>query len=733
MLFAPMSRRERQRRRHRHSGGGARPLFLGLGVVLATACIGVLGAVGWVISVATSAPSIDELKPINPGATSVVYAADGSRLGFIQSDVLRTEVPSEKIPQAMKDATVAIEDRRFFDHAGVDFEGLVRAAAKNITTGETVQGGSTLSMQLVRNLYTEDRERSGIDGYKRKIREAKLAEELENEHDKNWILTKYLNSIPYGTVGGQEAVGVQAAARVFFDKPASKLKLREAALLAGLPQAPSEYNPFLDKSSALRRRNEVLRAMATQGMISTAEAEKAISRGLGVEQSRYYTQRREQFFFDFVRQELIDKYGVDEVREGGLKIYTTLDLDLQEQARQAMADHLYYPDDPSSAIVSIDPSNGYIRAMASSSSYQNSKFNLAAQGHRQPGSTFKVMVLMEALRRGVDPDSTTYTSKPLNFTDPAWGPIDVSTYSDTYIGTQSITSATLASDNSIYMQLDLDLGPDNVKKTAEDMGITTKLDGYPSEGLGGLTLGVSPLEMANAYATIASGGYRNKPIAVTKVEFPDGRVENLGKPKRKKVFSDGVTYEATQILKQNILGGTGTAANISCPAAGKTGTTDDFRDAWFVGFTPELATSVWVGYPNEQVEMYSVHGISVAGGTFPAQIWGQYMSSAKGDFCGDFPLPDEPFTSTPFYGKYATTGAPTSTTDSYGTDPYVAPAPTDPAVPETPAPDTPEPPADTGTDGGGGYDPDLYEAPPQDAPDTQTPDVEAGGAAPPTP
>lgn len=727
-----MSRRDRQRRRGRHSSGSARPLLLGLGVIAATAGIAALGLVGWVVSVATSAPSIEELKPINPGASSIVYAADGTRLGFIQSDVLRTEIPGEKITQDMKDATVAIEDRRFFEHTGVDFEGLVRAATKNVTTGETVQGGSTLTMQLVRNLYTEDRARSGIEGYKRKIREAKLAEELENERSKEWILDKYLNSIPYGTVGGQEAIGVQAAARVFFDKPARKLKLHEAALLAGLPQAPSDYNPFTDKTVARERRNQVLRAMASQGFISTAEAEEAIAKPLGVEQSRYYTQRREQFFFDFVRSELIDKYGVDTVRRGGLEIHTTIDLDLQEQARQAMADHLYYPDDPSSAIVSIDPSNGYIRAMASSSSYQSSKFNLAAQGHRQPGSTFKVMVLMEALRRGVDPDATTYTSKRLDFTDPAWGPIDVSTYSDSYIGTTSITRATLASDNSIYMQLDLDLGPENVEKTAHDMGIESPLEGYPSEGLGGLKVGVSPLEMANAYATIASGGYRNKPIAVTKVEFPDGRVENLGKPKRKKAFSDGVTYEATQILEQNVLAGTGTAAQIGCPAAGKTGTTDNFRDAWFVGFTPKLATSVWVGYPNEQVEMFSVHGISVAGGTFPAQIWGQYMSAAKGDFCGDFPPPKEPFSPTPFYGKYATTGAPTTST--YGTSTYdsatsaPAPAPTD---------------TGTSTETDDGYDPDLYEDPPQPEPETPTPDpapapkpapspgtVEGGGVSP---
>jgi penicillin-binding protein 1A len=747
-----MSRRERQRRRRRHGNGGARILFLGLGIAAATAGILVLGLVGWVVSVATSGPSLDNLKPVNPGSSSIVYAADGSRLGFIQSDVLRTPVLSSEIPQTVKDATIAIEDRRFFDHRGVDFEGLVRAGVKNAMTGETVQGGSTLTMQLVRNLYTEDRVRDGIEGYKRKIREAKLAEDLENEHPgaagKSWVLTTYLNSIPYGTVGGQEAIGIQAASRVFFNKPAEELKLHEAALLAGLPQAPSEYNPFLDEEAAMRRRNQVLRAMASQGYIEPQTAERAIERPLGVKQSQYYTQRRENFFFDFVRQELIDKYGADVVRKGGLRIHTTLDLDLQREARESMAAILNQDGDPSSAIVSIDPSNGYIHAMASSAKYGQLKFNLAAQGKRQPGSTFKTMVLMTALRRGVDPNATSYVSRPLKFTDPRWGPIDVSTYSNSYIGSANITRATLSSDNSIYMQLDLDLGPENVKQTAKDMGIKSPLEGYPSEGLGGLKVGVSPLEMANAYATIASGGWRNRPIAVTKVVFPDGKTDNLGKPRRHKAFEDGVTYEATKILKQNIQAGTGTAANIGCPAAGKTGTTDNFRDAWFVGFTPKLATSVWVGYPATQIEMRSVHGISVAGGTFPAQIWGRYMKLAKGDDCGDFPEPRQLFHSSPFFGKYATTGVPGSESTE--------PAPTSPSGAQdfetggAKAQDEANGGGGTGGGtggggttgggggttgtgtaggGGGGFDPDLYESPPQGAPQTQPPASNGGGAA----
>ncbi len=302
-----MSRRDRKKRRRGHRHGGVHILLLGLGVVVTGVTLAALAAVGWVVSVATSGPTIEELKPVDPGSSSVVYAADGSRLGFIQADILRTPVRSTLIPDVMRDATVAIEDKRFYEHTGVDGWGLVRAAVKNATSeGKTIQGGSTLTMQLVRNMYTGDTVRHGIEGYKRKIREAKLAEELEDIHTKNWILDRYLNNVPYGTVGGQEAVGVQAAARVFFGKPAKRLTVPEAALLAGLPQAPTAYNPLLNPRGAKERRNEVLRAMASQRMITPTELQQALDAPLGVEPSGYYTRRRENYFFDFVRSELIE-------------------------------------------------------------------------------------------------------------------------------------------------------------------------------------------------------------------------------------------------------------------------------------------------------------------------------------------------------------------------------------------------------------------------------------------
>jgi penicillin-binding protein 1A len=690
-------------------------------VVLVLAALAGLSAVGYVISIAASAPPLDSLKPRELGSQSEVRAADGTRLGFIQSNELRRPVEGNRIPKTLKDATVAIEDERYYHHKGVDYAGIVRAAVKNLSSHKTVQGGSTITMQLVRNLYIT-KERT----YQRKIREAKLAEELENEHTKSWILDKYLNTVPFGTLGGQTAVGVQAAARVYFGKSVENLKLHEAALLAGLPQAPSTYSPVRAPEKAEARRNEVLAKMAELGMIKPETAQAAMKRGLGVNPSRYFTGRRESFFFDYVKDELIKEFGAKTVRQGGLRVDTTIDLKKQQAARAAINGRLAGIG-PSSAIVTIDPKNGYIKAMASSADYGKSKFNLAAQGHRQPGSTFKVMALMTALRKGVNPASTSYVSKPLKFNDPQWGPIETKTYDGSYGGSMTLEQATLKSDNTVFMQLALDLGPPEVKQTAYDMGIKTHLDGFPAESLGGLTIGVSPLEMANAFATIASGGYRNRPTAITKITFPDGKSElpRRFKVKRTKAFEDGVTAEATRILVKNIQGGTGTKANIGCPAAGKTGTTDEFNDAWFVGFTPRLATATWVGYPNAQIQMKTeYHGGSVAGGTFPAEIWHDYMTKVKGKFCGDFKPPKTPFHSSPFFGKYSRGGG-RNTGDSYdqqGTSQFV-PAPTAPA-PAAPQEDKkPDKGNDgngkgngNGNSGNGNFDPDLYESPPQGAP-----------------
>ena len=718
------ARLERQRRRHRR-GGAARVIILIAAVFTAGAVIAALSAVGYVVGIANSAPELGTLKPQDPGRISRVLAADGSRLGFIQNDVLRFTVSSSQIPQSMKDATVAIEDERFYKHRGVDFEGVVRAAVKNASSGETLQGGSTLTMQLIRTLYTGSREKT----FKRKVREAKLAEELENVHGgrrgKTWILTKYLNSVPYGTNGGQTAVGVQAAAQAYFDKPAAELTLAESALIAGLPQAPSQYNPFREREAATSRRNSVLRKMADVGFVTEVEARQAIASPLGLQPNKYFRERRESIFFDYVSDELIKRYGVKTVRSGGLTIKTTIDLDLQRKARAAIAKDLSFPGAPSSAIVSIDPSNGYIRTMASSAKYQDSKFNLAAQGKRQPGSTFKIMALVAAVREGINPSSTTYASGPLPL-PPIYGPnLIIKCYGGKCRGgSPNLVEATLRSDNTVYVRLALDLGPKKVVKAAKDLGITSKLDGYPSETLGGLERCCSPLEMANAYATIASGGWRNRPKAITEVRFPDGKVDDLSKPRRTRAFDAAAMYEVTKILQQNIKGGTGRRAEIGCPAGGKTGTTDENSDAWFAGYTPKLATAVWVGFPKGRIPMGNLFGgLPVDGGTFPAQIWGRYMKVAKRGFCGEFRKPDEPFQSRAFKGRQSQRAR----QDAQGINPGIDPATGQPKQAQpgsavgpppggaAPAPPVPQPAPPSGT-GGGGFDPDLYdqgeEAPP---------------------
>jgi penicillin-binding protein 1A len=688
-------------------------------VVLSIAAIAGLSVVGWVVSTAASAPAISSLKERDPGANTEVLAADGTRLGFISADYLSRPIKGDSMPKVLKEATVAIEDERFYKHKGVDYEGIIRAAVKNFISKKTVEGGSTLTMQLVKNLYTADRSRKGLAGYQRKIREAKLAEELENEHNKAWILEKYLNTTSYGTVGGQTAIGVEAAARIYFNKRAKNLNLREAALLAGLPQAPSDYSPILHGGAARSRRNDVLDKMAELGMIARATAERVKAKRLGLNPSDYFSRRREGYFFDYVKDELIKEYGTATVKLGGLVVHTTIDLEKQRLAREAIRSKMG-DIGPSSALVTINPRNGYILAMASSADYAETKFNLAAQGERQPGSSFKVFALMTALRNGVNPNSTRYTSvSPTRINDPKYGPpFEVKTYGGTSGGNMNLVQATLRSDNSVYIQLALDMGPAKVAQTAVDMGIKRRhVHGYPAESLGGLEEGVSPLEMATAYATIASGGYRNRPTAITKVTFEGTGKSELPRrwrPHRTKVFPDGVTYEATTILEQNIQAGTGTHANIGCPAAGKTGTTDHNTDAWFVGFTPRLATAVWVGYPNDRTEMNGLYfGRNVDGGTFPADIWSAYMSAIKGHFCGDFRQPKEPFQSAPFFGQYATTGGNRLGYGNRSEDqqPSTTPTPT--------APTTPEP--GTDTTGGTQFDPDQYESPPQGPPKTDTP------------
>jgi penicillin-binding protein 1A len=640
---------QRNRRRQRRHGGIGAKLLLVFGAVAALLVIAGIAVTSWVLNVAADAPSLSTCRPVSQGGNTVLYAADGSKLGVVASSEAREPVSIERIPRQLQLATVAIEDQRFFQHSGIDEQGIVRAALKDLEAGEAVEGGSTITQQLVRNLCLRHPKKN----LERKIVEAKLAEEYFQRHSRKEILGSYLNIAAYGTVEGATAIGVGAAAKIFFSKPVWKLNLAQMALLAGLPQAPSQYNPLLNPGAAKARRNEVLQQMRKLGYVSAARAKAAMASGLQVNVSSGYFDHREPFFFDYVEHRLIQKYGADTVRSGGLKVQTTIEPELQRVGLEAMRNTLPYPTDPSSALVSIDPRNGQIRAMVSSSRYDQSQFNLAAQGHRQPGSTFKAFVLTTAIKQGIDPYTTYYDSKPLNLFLPQWGHWEVHTADEGYLGRINLQQATVASDNTVFAQLDLDVGPKAVKATAESMGITSPLDGIPAEGIGGLRIGVSPLELSDAYATLASGGVHHDPVAVTKVVFPNGHVERPQQPHPQRVLSKPVAWQVTRLLHDNITEGTGTAAYTGCTGqAGKTGTTDEYTDAWFSGYQPNLATAVWVGYPeSNEISMSDVHGIIVFGGTFPAEIWHSLYSGA-GVPCEEFKEPSQQISWSPFYGRF---------------------------------------------------------------------------------
>jgi penicillin-binding protein 1A len=657
--------------------------------------------------------NLQELKAVEIGQNSFVYAADGSLLGSIPAERNRTPVSLTKVSPWMAKATVAIEDHRFYEHGGVDYEGIARAAWKDLRAGQVVQGGSTITQQLVRNLYIS-KERT----FKRKIKEACLAIRLSRARSKDWILSQYMNQVYYGN----HAYGIEAAAQTYFSRHARSLTLAQSALLAGLPQAPSVYDPLHRPGAARARRDEVLRAMLTYGDITPTEYGQAVGqKNLLLRPGRLYTTIREPYFFSYVRDQLISEYGANTVRSGGLRVYTTINPKLQVAARKAIRDTLYLRNDPAAAVVSISPVNGAIRAMtAVTPGRYGNQFNLASQARRQPGSTFKTFVLTAAVNEGMNPDTTYYTSAPFHYQPdpytPAW---DVQTYDHSYSGSISVHSATLASDNTVYAQLTLDVTPEKVAEMAHLLGIRSHLDPVPAMGLGADA--ISPLEEASAYATLAAGGVYSKPMAITKVELANGKVDTdagWGQPDRKRVISDGVAYEVTQILEDNVREGTGVGAALyDRVVAGKTGTTDNHADAWFSGYTPQLETTVWVGYPQGEIPMEDVHGIAVAGGTFPASIWHLFMEKALANApVLTWQYPRDPVVWKPWtQGQYSSslrptytytptsTSTPTSTAQATSTAPppppptttgrtvTIAPAPPPPPV-EPPPPPPPPPP-----------------------------------------
>jgi penicillin-binding protein 1A len=641
--------------------------MLALGLPLAVIGIGAIAGGAWLISIYNSAPSLASLRPITKGAVSKVYAADGSLIGVIHSDKIRQPITSAQIPQDLKDATVAIEDRRFYSHGGIDPSAIIRAGWEDLTAGgKPVEGGSTITQQLVRNLYIADPE----DTLKRKIIEAHLANDEEDRHSKDWILTQYLNTASYGTNEGATAIGVEAAAETYYSKHAKDLTLPEAAMIAGLPQAPSQYNPMLNPRAALARRNEVLQAMEHQGMISSGEYQDAIGQDLGLDPGHQYSRIRQPYIFDLVKQELQDRYGVNTVQNGGLKVFTTIQPRLQEAAQNAVdsCSVCYSGGGPASALASVDPSNGEIVALASTQRYsENTQFNFAAHAQRQPGSSFKVYDLTTAIKQGIDPDSTYYDgTSPKTLEIPGGSSWTVNNAEEGG-GTMALTQATWDSVNVVFAQLGLDVGPANIAKTAYQMGITSPLGVKgsddtpckvgphcfipPADAIGGLSVGVTPLEQADAYATLANGGVHHDPTAIDRVVFPGGKVNEPSAQEGKRVLTPGEAYEVTKVLEGVITSGTGAGyTSIGCQSeAGKTGTSEDLSDAWFVGYTPLYSTAVWTGHPLSRES-------TGFGGPTSGPIWRSYMEAAQGGDCPDFEVPTSLPELTSFHGKHTAGG-----------------------------------------------------------------------------
>jgi penicillin-binding protein 1A len=651
-------------------------------IVLVAVAAGIGG--GAAVIAYGSSCDLDSLRSVDIGANTFVYAADGSLLGSIPAERNREPVPAKDMSLWVRKATIAIEDRRFFEHNGVDIEGTARAAVANIKAGGIVEGGSTITQQLVRNLYIS-RERT----VQRKVKEACLATKLDRARSKEWILTTYLNQVFYGN----RAYGIEAASRTYFSKPASKLLLSEAALLAGLTQAPSVFDPFTVPARALARRNEVLRAMLDTGIVTPRVHKLAVAAKLDLRRGKVYDAIREPYFFGYVRDRLIEEYGPQPVRSGGLKVYTTIIPRYQRLAETAIRETLDESDDPAAALISISPRTGAIRAMAAIvPNRPKNQFNLLSQARRQPGSTFKTFVLAAAVEQGINPDSTYYVSAPFTYRIHPAGNCDdgswwcVKTYANDYYGWSSIRSATLRSDNSVYAQLTLDVTPKEVADVARRMGVRSQLDVkgafVPSIGLG--SIAVSPLDIASSYATLAAEGVYSEPMAIRRVVLDDGTVDTRagwGKPKRRRAISEGTAAIVTRILEQNIQSGTGTRAAFGRPAAGKTGTAELNVDAWFAGYTPELATAVWMGYTRAEIPLDSVHGIAVTGGSFPAEIWRLFMEPAlQGREALPFPEPRAwPAWKAFTRGEYALSYDPNAVPETEETETETSTTPAEPA------------------------------------------------------
>jgi penicillin-binding protein 1A len=604
--------------------------------LLAVVAVSVTGYAA--VSAVESDCSLASAQPRPLGSTSFIEAANGASLGTIASPVHREPVPPRSISPWLGDATVAIEDRRFWLHGALDPVGILRAAVADVRAGHVIEGGSTITQQLARNLYFDTGARLTLGG---KIRETCLALGLARSMSKGQILAAYLNRVYYGN----DAYGAEAAARTYFSRPANRVSLPQAALLAGLPQAPSAYDPLARPTAARARRNEVLAAMLSTGAISSRQYRSASAAPLGLEPGGRYERVRALPFVRYVESRLERSFPQSRLETGGLTIRTTLDPRLERLANRVLRARLPLPTDPAAALVAIDPRNGAIRAMAARTPGGKLFFDLPAQARREAGSAFKPFTLVAALEHGISLGSVWHGPPSLTIPDPrcegAEGPWQVSNYADESAGTMTLKDAIAHSVNTIFAQVVVAAGPDNVARVAHRMGITTRLQPVCSITLGSQP--VTPLEMADAYATLASRGVRHAPNALGTVTWNGGELP-APRPRARQAVPAGIAAEATDALEGVIRQGTGTAAAIGRPAAGKTGTAESFEDAWFCGYVPQLATCVWVGYPQAEIPLLNVDGFpEVFGGSIPAMTWHDFMSGAlTGVPVRPFPPSEEP-------------------------------------------------------------------------------------------
>ncbi len=602
----------------------------------------------------------------------------------------RINVPLGDVPEVLVDAVLATEDRDYFEHGGVDPIGIARAFYNDVRGRGVRQGGSTITQQYVKNVYLTS-ERS----IARKVKEAILAVKLERELDKEEILERYLNTIYFG----RGAYGVGAASRAYFGRDVRTIGLAESAYLAGLIRAPEAADALVDPVEASRRRDTALDAMVSEGMIDPAERDAASA----IPWEGHVIARRDRtklniddsleeiggaYFIEAVRRQVAAKYGDAVVYGGGLRIYVTLDREMQEEAWEAVGSVLDEPDDPAAALVAVDE-RGWVRAMVGGRDFETQKVNYALGAEaggsgRGPGSSFKPIVLATALTEGISLNSK--FNAPSEVTLPkadAGKDWVVNNYEDAEQGVLDLADATRVSSNTAYAQLMLALGeegpdekgPAHVAEMARKLGIGSEIEPVNSAVLG--SEDVSPLDMAVAFSTFANRGIHNDPELIVRIEQVDGDgdVSELeeNEPSADRAVRQEVADQVTYALRQVVTSGTGQAASFGKAVAGKTGTTGNHRDAWFVGFTPELTTAVWMGYPNPPgsppKNMTDVHGIKVTGGSFPAQIFNRFMRNATADMdSGSFVTP-KTFPGTVLNPALVLTTSTTSSTSTIPGDP----------------------------------------------------------------